>query len=274
MIEHRYEKLSTSGNDSRIHDVELHNDDIRMDSLNKRASITTSIISTKHSKLLHLAIGTLGLILLYLSLSICLTFYQEWLLKSIKFPLSIITYHLFIKLLLSTIVRAIFKLISGKPRVLLDFRTSIKKIAPTGLASGIDIGFSNWGLELVKISLYTMTKSSTIIFILIFAIILGLEKKSWSLFLIVVMISGGLFMFTYKSTQFDAFGFTFVLFASLASGIRWSFAQLIMQKSKLGLHNPVDMMYHMQPWMIISILPFAMGFEGKILVFVYFTYFC
>lgn len=81
--------------------------------------------------------------------------------------------------------------------------------------------------------------------------------------MIVIMISGGLLMFTYKSTQFNALGFIFLLFASLTSGIRWSFAQLVMQKSNLGLHNPIDMVYHMQPWMILAILPFTLGFEGQ-----------
>lgn len=94
-----------------------------------------------------------------------------------KFPLSIVTYHLVIKLIMSCCVRAIYKCMVGKSRIQLDWRTSVRKMGPTGLASGIDIGFSNWGLELVSISLYTMTKSSTIVFILIFAILLGLEKK-------------------------------------------------------------------------------------------------
>lgn len=79
---------------------------------------------------------------------------------------------------------------------------------------------------------------------------------------IVVMISLGLCMFTYKATSFNGLGFSFLLFASVASGLRWSFAQLIMQKSKLGLHNPVDMVFHMQPWMILSVVPFTIGFEG------------
>lgn len=108
-----------------------------------------------------------------------------------------------------------------------------------------------------------MTKSTTIVFILIFAILLKLEKKSWSLMMIVVMISSGLCMFTYKSTNFNALGFGFLIFASLCSGIRWSFAQLVMQKSKLGLHNPIDMIYFMQPWMLLSIVPFTIAFEGK-----------
>ena len=35
-----------------------------------------------------------------------------------------------------------------------------------------------------------------------------------------------------------------------------------MQKSKLGLSNPIDMIYHVQPVMIIVLLPFAVAFEG------------
>lgn len=80
---------------------------------------------------------------------------------------------------------------------------------------------------------------------------------------IVIMISGGLFMFTFKSTEFNAWGFTFLLFASFTSGIRWTFAQFIMQKTKLGLHNPIDMIYFMQPWMIVALLPLTIAFEGK-----------
>lgn len=48
--------------------------------------------------------------------------------------------------------------------------------------------------------------------------------------------------------------------------MRWSFAQLVMQKAKIGLHNPIDMIFHMQPWMILALLPFALGFEGNIVL--------
>lgn len=76
------------------------------------------------------------------------------------------------------------------------------------------------------------------------------------------MISSGLFMFTYRSTEFNPLGFIFLIFASITSGIRWTFAQFIMQKTKLGLHNPIDMIYHMQPWMILSLMPVTIAFEG------------
>lgn len=126
---------------------------------------------------MQMAIGTLATILLYLSLSITLTFYQTDITRELPFPLTIVTYHLIVKFLLAALVRNIYKMRVGKTRVQLDWRVAVRRMAPTGVASGIDIGFSNWGLALVPISLYTMTKSSTIVFILLFAILLGLERK-------------------------------------------------------------------------------------------------
>ena len=41
-------------------------------------------------------------------------------------------------------------------------------------------------------------------------------------------------MFTFHSTQFNTKGFIMVLSASLLSGLRWTLAQLVTQKNKLG----------------------------------------
>eukprot|EP00099_Drosophila_melanogaster_P020784 NP_647817.2 uncharacterized protein Dmel_CG14971 [Drosophila melanogaster] len=220
----------------------------------------------QENMMMQMAVGTLAIIFLYLALSISLTFYQTDINRQMPFPLAIVTYHLVVKFLLAAAARRIYRMRVGRSRVQLDWRLALRKMAPTGVASAIDIGFSNWGLALVPISLYTMTKSSTIVFILLFAIAFGLEKKSWYLVSIVGLIGTGLLMFTYKSTDFNALGFFFILFASLSSGLRWSFAQFIMQKSKLGLHNPIDMIYYMQPWMIASLVPLVIGIEGAGLI--------
>lgn len=72
----------------------------------------------------------------------------------------------------------------------------------------------------------------------------------------------GLFLLTYDSPQFNLFGFVLLIIASISSGLRWTCAQLILQKSKMGMKNPIDMIFHMQPWMIVTILPFAFFLEG------------
>lgn len=55
-----------------------------------------------------------------------------------------------------------------------------------------------------------------------------------------------------------------IIYMIFFSGLRWTLAQLLTQKSKLGLSNPLDVMYHVQPWMLVMVLPFAISFEGKV----------
>ncbi|PSN57901.1 hypothetical protein C0J52_00210 [Blattella germanica] len=184
---------------------------------------------------LILSVKTLLLILLYFTLSIGLTFYQRTFLQTFHFPLSVVVCHLIFKFMFASLCRTCWKCFTSKQRVLLEWGNYVKKVAPTGITSGLDVGLSNWGLELITVSLYTMTKSTAIIFILGFALLFKLEEKSWTLVVIVGMISGGLFLFTYKATEFNFMGFILVLTASFTSGLRWTLAQLVMQKSKLGV---------------------------------------
>ena len=62
--------------------------------------------------------------------------------------------------------------------------------------------------------------------------------------------------------EFHLFGFLIVLAAAILSGVRWTFAQTVMQRSQLGLENPVDFMYHIQPVMLITLIPFLGTLEG------------
>ncbi|XP_058798469.1 solute carrier family 35 member C2 [Phymastichus coffea] len=208
---------------------------------------------------------TITLIAVYFVLSIGLTFYQKWLYGTYKFnyPLSVICVHLVLKFILAGLIRSLRKCSKHQQVCRLSCQTIVWTLSLPGIASGLDIGFSNWGMSLVTMSLYTMTKSTTIIFILGFALLFGLEKKSWLLAGIVSMISCGLIMFTYESVDFNLIGFILCLLASLTSGVRWTMAQMIMQKSKIGLRNPIDMMYYMQPWMLLSIFPVAVAMESS-----------
>lgn len=102
------------------------------------------------------------LILCYFILSIGLTFYQSWLLKGYKFPFSVVLYHLFVKLVMSTIIRICYRIFTGKQRVQLPLATVMKKVGPTAFFGAIDIGFSQWGLEFVEVAVSTSTKTNAI----------------------------------------------------------------------------------------------------------------
>ncbi|XP_075033786.1 solute carrier family 35 member C2 isoform X1 [Mixophyes fleayi] len=205
---------------------------------------------------------TVGLVLFYYSFSIGITFYNKWLLKTFHFPLFMTLVHLLMIFVLSALSRALMTCISGRARVILSWSDYLKKLVPTALATALDIGLSNWSFLYITVSLYTMTKSSAVLFILFFSLLFKLEELKPVLILVVLLISGGLFMFTFKSTQFDARGFFLVLTASCLGGIRWTLTQILMQKAELGLQHPIDTMFHLQPAMFLSLFPLFIGIEG------------
>ncbi|KAG1682483.1 Solute carrier family 35 member C2 [Nymphon striatum] len=235
----------------------------------------------KKCKLKPFLIGAqiIALCALYFVFSIGLTFYQKWFVQTFRYPITIVIFHLVIKFLLAAICRLLYEWKTKSLRTTLKWKDYVMKLGLIGFFCAIDIGLSNWSFEFITISLcgrmdttcipraklsrYTMSKSSTIIFILIFSIMLGLEKFKKSLVGIVLLIAGGLFMFTFHSTQFNLEGFILVMLAALTSGLRWTLAQLVMQKNEIGLGNPLDMVYHVQPWMILSLIPLFIGFEGE-----------
>ncbi|KAM3617926.1 uncharacterized protein V6R79_012776 [Siganus canaliculatus] len=198
---------------------------------------------------------TVGLVLLYYAFSIGITFYNKWLMTAFRFPLFMTLVHLTINFCLSALTRRLMQCWTGKPRVVLNWTDYLRKVAPTALATALDIGLSNWSFLFITISLYTMTKSSAVLFILFFSLVFKLEEPNPFLIVVVLLISSGLFMFTFESTQFNMEGFIMVLMASFLGGIRWTLTQLLMQKAELGLQNPIDAMYHLQPLMFLGLFP-------------------
>nr|CAH8868924.1 unnamed protein product [Trichobilharzia regenti] len=207
-------------------------------------------------------IKTVFTLLLFYCFSICLTFFNSRCIKVFPYPLSITLMHIILKFLVAWLLRSILAWSRGVPGKELGWSKYVQLVAVSGASSALDIGFSNWSFEFITVSLYTMTKSTSVIFIVMFSVLLKLEKKRPSLIIVVVLITCGLFMFSYESTQFDYIGFLLVLSASFLSGIRWSFTQLLVQGQSYGLSHPVDFMYHSQPWMALVILPFSVYIEG------------
>nr|XP_039274335.1 solute carrier family 35 member C2-like isoform X2 [Styela clava] len=207
------------------------------------------------------SIKTLLLISFYYVFSIGLTFYNRWLFKDFHYPLITTSTHFLTAFVLCGFSRLIMSYCKRDVPTL-SWDVYAKRVFLTGLASALDIGLSNWSFVFITVSLYTMVKSSAVIFILAFAILLKLEKARWSLIFVVILIATGLFLFVYESTQFNLEGFILVLIAAFIGGLRWTLSQILTQKQELGLKNPINLMWHLQPTMFIGLFPLAVGLEG------------
>src|SRR5258708_21364697 len=111
-----------------------------------------------------------------------------------------------------------------------------------------------------------MCKSSSLIFILVFAFLFRLETFSWRLMTVMAIIFFGVILMLAAETQFVLIGMLFVLFASALGGLRWALAQILLREKDLGMNNPAAVVYWLAPIMGVTL----MLLSGMIEVFVSF----
>ena len=82
---------------------------------------------------------------------------------------------------------------------------------------------------MISLSFYTMCKSSAPLFLLLCAFLWRIEKPTWGLAGIVVVISTGLVMLVDGEVEFNLLGFFLVMSAAAMSGVRWTITQILVQ---------------------------------------------
>lgn len=137
----------------------------------------------------------------------------------------------------------------------------LTKIGPCGAATGLDIGLGNMSLKYITLAFYTMCKSSSLAFVLIFAFAFRLEKVTWKLIAIISVMTLGVVMMVASEAQFVAIGFILVLLASALSGLRWSLTQMLLLRNP-ATSNPFSSIFFLAPCMFISIMAVAIPIEG------------
>ena len=114
---------------------------------------------------------TLFYVFQYYVPSIGLTFYNKWLYNDfagagLPFPLLVTTATFFLNAVLAGLIRQAWACYRGVQLPTISRSTWLKRVLPTGASSSLDIGISNYSLMCVTVSLYTMGKSSSIVFLL------------------------------------------------------------------------------------------------------------
>ncbi|XP_010248369.1 PREDICTED: probable sugar phosphate/phosphate translocator At1g06470 isoform X2 [Nelumbo nucifera] len=125
-------------------------------------------------------------------------------------------------------------------------------VVPTALGTALDINLSNVSLVFISVTFATMCKSASPIFLLLFAFAFRLETPSIQLLGIILIISIGILLTVAKETEFEFWGFIFVMLADVMSGFRWCMTQILLQKESYGLKDPITFMSHVAPVMAVA----------------------
>lgn len=140
------------------------------------------------------------------------------------------------------------------------------------MATSLDIGLSNLSLKTITLSFYSecaakiwtcaislypffvaMCKSSSLIFVLLFAFLFKLEKFSWRLVAVIFLIFSGVLLMVATETHFVLEGLILVLSASSLGGLRWSLTQLLLKNKKMGMDTPAATIYWLAPVMGVTL---------------------
>ncbi len=98
-----------------------------------------------------------------------------------------------------------------------------------------------------------MIKSSSLVFVLLFAFLFRLETFSWRLIGVIILICLGVLLMVATETQFVLNGFILCLSGSALAGLRWSLTQLLLKQKKLGLDHPVATIFWLSPIMGVTL---------------------
>ncbi|KAK1690852.1 triose-phosphate transporter [Colletotrichum godetiae] len=223
-----------------------------------------------------------ALILLWYLFSLSISLYNKWMFDenrlNFAFPLFTTACHMLVQFGLASLV--LFLIPSLRPsngvrnsdlgrsrhesepdRPLMTKMFYLTRIGPCGAATGLDIGLGNTSLKFITLTFYTMCKSSSLAFVLIFAFLFRLEKPTWRLVAIIATMTAGVVLMVSGEVEFKVSGFILVISAAFFSGFRWGLTQILLLRNP-ATSNPFSSIFFLAPVMFLTLIVIAIPVEG------------
>ncbi|KAF5674006.1 Gog5p-like vanadate resistance protein [Fusarium heterosporum] len=222
------------------------------------------------------------LILLWYLFSLSISIYNKWMFDhdrlNFAFPLFTTSMHMVVQFVLSALVLYFIpSLRPGYRAHQSDLGSSrhddepksygmtkmfyLTRIGPCGAATGLDIGLGNTSLKFISLTFYTMCKSSSLAFVLMFAFVFRLETPTLRLIAIIATMTMGVVLMVFGEVEFKAGGFALVISAAFFSGFRWGLTQILLLRNP-ATSNPFSSIFFLTPVMFLVLICLAVPVEG------------
>ncbi|KAL5596967.1 hypothetical protein BROUX41_006359 [Berkeleyomyces rouxiae] len=212
------------------------------------------------------------LILLWYLFSLSISLYNKWMFGqgtlNFAFPLFTTSMHMLVQFGLSALVLWMVPSLRGPKGhnpdsgpVTMTRLFYMSRIGPCGAATGLDIGLGNMSLQFITLTFYTMCKSSSLAFVLLFAFLFRLEKPTWRLVAIIAIMTLGVVMMVAGEVEFSLLGFCLVIMAAFFSGFRWGLTQILLLRNP-ATSNPFLSIFFLAPIMFGTLIIIAVPVEG------------
>ncbi|KAA8492433.1 putative nucleotide-sugar transporter YMD8 [Porphyridium purpureum] len=120
-------------------------------------------------------------------------------------------------------------------------RANALRLVPIALSIALEIGCSNVALKMLSVSFGTILKGAAPLFVMLFGIVLKVERFSFAMLACILTISAGLALATLGEIHGGSFGLLGALLQLVATalgGLRWALTQRVMvQQHHLHTHD-------------------------------------
>lgn len=106
-----------------------------------------------------------------------------------------------------------------------------------------------------------MCKSSSLVFVLLFAFLFRLETPTWRLVAIIATMTLGVILMVFGEIEFELGGFFLVMSSAFFSGFRWGLTQILLLRNA-ATSNPFSSIFFLTPVMFLTLLILAILLEG------------
>lgn len=231
-----------------------------------------------------------GLVLMWYIFSLGISVYNKWMFGdgddklNFPFPLFTTALHMLVQFMLASLVlyfvpsmrpqngrikdsnghlsdRGQSRHGPGRDGPIMSKMFYLTRIGPCGAATGLDIGLGNTSLKFITLTFYTMCKSSSLVFVLMFAFLFRLEKVTWRLVIIIGTMTIGVVMMVAGEIEFSLIGFVLIMTAAFFSGFRWGLTQILLL-SNPATSNPFSSIFFLAPVMFLTLTALAIPLEG------------
>ncbi|CAO3608713.1 unnamed protein product [Cunninghamella blakesleeana] len=230
---------------------------------------TKTIQKESRKNLIRYSTINLVWILTWYIFATILSLYNKWMFSAdhynFQYPLFVTSFHMIVQFCFSGLSLLLFPKLRPKNRP--SAKDYIFKVFPCALATSLDIGLSNLSLKTITLSFYTMCKSSTLAFVLLFAFLFKLESPSFKLIGIILIITSGVVLMVSDETDFVLIGFIQVMSAAACGGLRWALTEVLLRKESMGLSNPFASIFFLAPIQAIILIILSGAIEGYVTIF-------
>jgi solute carrier family 35 protein C2 len=149
------------------------------------------------------------------------------------------------------------------PKVSITRAEFIRAVLPVAITTALDVGLSNMAYSRLPISIMTVLKSSSVVFIYTVGVLFSIERFRWRTSLVCLVIATSIALAAPSQAQDEdtnesAFisGVIMVCVAVVSLSIRWVLIQSLTKR-----YTPLQLVYVIQPTSALVMLPFAAAFE-------------